>query len=76
MFNKHSYIQCLYTLTQNGGSDGKESVCNAGDPGLIPGWGGSPGQGNGNPLQFLPGEFHGQRSLAGCSPWGFRVKHN
>ena len=29
MFNKHSYIECSYTLTQNGGSDGKESVCNA-----------------------------------------------
>ena len=29
------------------------------------------GEGNGNPLQvFLPGESHGQRSLAGCSPWG------
>ena len=32
------------------GSDGKESACNAGDPGLIPGWGRSPGEGNGNPL--------------------------
>ena len=31
MFNKHSYIECLYTLTQNGGSDGKESACNAGE---------------------------------------------
>ena len=35
-----------------GGSDGKESACNAGDPGLIPGWGRSPGEGNGNPLQY------------------------
>ena len=34
-----------------GGSDSKESVCNAGDPGLIPGSGRSPGEGNGNPLQ-------------------------
>ena len=34
-----------------GGSDGKASACNAGDPGLIPGWGRSPGEGNGNPLQ-------------------------
>ena len=33
------------------GSDGKESACNAGDPGLIPGSGRSPGEGNGNPLQ-------------------------
>ena len=34
-----------------GGSDGKVSACNAGDPGLIPGSGRSPGEGNGNPLQ-------------------------
>ena len=33
-------------------SVGKESVHNAGDPGLIPGWGRSPGEGNGNPLQY------------------------
>ena len=35
-----------------GGSDCKESSCNAGDPGSIPGLGKSPGEGNGNPLQF------------------------
>ena len=34
------------------GSDGKESACNAGDPGSIPGSGRSPGEGNGNPLQY------------------------
>ena len=34
-----------------GGSDGKEPVCNAGDPGSIPGSGRFPGKGNGNPLQ-------------------------
>ena len=34
-----------------GGSDGKESACNAGDQSLIPGSGRSPGEGNGNPLQ-------------------------
>ena len=32
--------------------EGKASACNAGDPGLIPGLGGSPGEGNGNPLQY------------------------
>ena len=36
----------------HGGSDSKESACNAGDPGLIPGSGGSPGKENGNPLQY------------------------
>ena len=35
-----------------GGSDGKESACNAGDPGSIPGSGRSPGEGKGNPLQY------------------------
>ena len=35
-----------------GGLDGREYVYNAGDPGLIPGWGRSPGEGNGNPLQY------------------------
>ena len=35
-----------------GDSDGKESVCNAGDPGSIPESGRSPGKGNGNPLLY------------------------
>ena len=35
-----------------GGSDDKESACNAGDPGSIPGSGISPGEGNCNPLQY------------------------
>ena len=35
-----------------GGSDGKESVCSMGDLGSIPGSGRSPGEGNGNPLQY------------------------
>ena len=55
-----------------GSSDGKESACNAGDWGSTPGLARSPGEGNHNPLQYswriLPGESHGQRSLAGYSP--------
>ena len=35
-----------------GGSDGKASAYNAGDLGSIPGLGRSPGEGNGNPLQY------------------------
>ena len=35
-----------------GGSEGKASACNEGDPGSIPGLGRSPGEGNGNPLQY------------------------
>ena len=46
-----------------GGSDGEESACNVGDLGLIPGLERFPEEGNGNPLVFLPGEFHAQRSL-------------
>ena len=34
------------------GSDGKESACHVGDPGLMPGSGRSPGEGNGYPLQY------------------------
>ena len=43
-------ILCI-VLGFPGGSDGKASACNVGDPGLIPGSGISPGEGNGNPLQ-------------------------
>ena len=43
------------------------------DEDSILGSGRSPGGGNGNPLwSFLPGKFHGQKSLAGYSPWGHR----
>ena len=35
-----------------GDSDNKESACNAGDPGSVPGWGRSPGEGNGYPLPY------------------------
>ena len=49
---------------------GKESACNAGDPGLIPGSGRSLGERKWLPTPlFLPGEPQGQRSLAGYSPW-------
>ena len=41
----------LYSFP-GGSSDGKESACNAGDPGSIDGLGRSPGEGNGNPLQY------------------------
>ena len=54
-----------------GGSDSKESACNVGDLGLIPGLGRSPGGGHGNPLQYSCLENPlGQRSLMGYSPWG------
>ena len=40
----------LLLLLSNSGSDSKESACNAGDLSSIPGWGRSPGEGNGYPL--------------------------
>ena len=49
-------VVCVYihthTHTYISSSDGKASDCNARDPGLIPGSGRSPGEGNGNPLQY------------------------
>ena len=48
-----SCVQLLVTLQGfPGGSAGKESACNAGDQGSIPGLERSPGEGNGNPLQY------------------------
>ena len=62
-----SYLMLLTTLCQlcfteirtsglsvgfPGGVEGKESACNAGDPGSVPGLGRFPGEGNGNPLQY------------------------
>ena len=46
------------------GADGKESACNARDPGSIPGLGRSPGEGHGNPLQYACHGLH--------SPWGHK----
>ena len=55
-----------------GGSEGKVSACNAGDLGSIPGSGRSPGEGNGNPLQYsyLENPMDGQPG--GYSPWGHK----
>ena len=45
-------IKTYYRVHLPGGSDSKASACNAGDPSSIPGSGRSPGEGNGNPLQY------------------------
>ena len=73
MYRPLKYIEVFL-----GGSDGKESAYNTGDPGStyvvrripwIRNWLPTP--------VFLPGEFHGQRSLEGYSPWDHeRVRHN
>ena len=52
--NGYLYIYLVNTgrnLGFPGSSDGKESACNAGDPGSVPGLGKAPGEGNGNPLR-------------------------
>ena len=57
-----------------GGLDDKESACNAGDPGLIPGLGRSPGEEWLSTPVFLPGQFHGQRlQSVGYSPYSHGV---
>ena len=57
------------------GSDAKESACNVGDPGLniFLGQEDIPWRRKWQPTPvFLPGQSHGQRSLAGYSPWGHK----
>ena len=54
-----------------GGSDGKASARNAGDPGSIPGSGRFPWRRKWQSTPaLLPGKSHGQRILIGYSPWG------
>ena len=68
-------IICLHTPNMGlpHGSGDKESACDVGDLGSIPRLGSSPGGGHGNPLQYSCLENpHGQRSLAGYSPWGHK----
>ena len=59
-----------------GGSDGKASAYNEGDPGSIPGLGRSPGEGNGNPLQYLDWKIPGTEESGGLQSMGLqRVGH-
>ena len=51
-FFSPSFSFVLFSTGFSGGSDGKASTCNVGDPGSIPGSGRPPGEGNGNPLQY------------------------
>ena len=57
-------------LSFPGGSTVKNPPANTGYAGSTTGSGRSPGEGNVNPHQYSCGKSHGQRSLAGCSPWG------
>ena len=66
----HKILNCKATFPD--GSDGKDSACSAGDLGSILGLGRFPEKGKATHSVFLPGEFHGQRSLAGYSPWAHK----
>ena len=60
-----------------GGSDGKASAYNVGNPGSIPGLGGSPGEGNGNPFQYSCLENPWMEEPGGLQPMGSqRVGHD
>ena len=59
-----------------GGSDGKESACNAGDLGSNPGLGRFPGEGNGTSLVFFPGNFMDRRAWQATSMGLQRVGHD
>ena len=63
-----------YSTGFPGASDSKQSACNVGDLGLIPGLGRFPG-GHGNPLQYSCMENpYGQRSLVASSPWSHKKR--
>ena len=68
--NRYVILYLKFSWGLPSGSVVKKSPANAGDAGSVSGLGRSPGEGNGNPLQysFLPGKSHGQRSLVGYSP--------
>ena len=72
------YSSFLYCLKSPQWLRGKVSACKAGgagDTGSIPGFGRSPGGGNGKPFQYpCLKKSHGQRNLEGYSPWGCRVR--
>ena len=60
-----------------GGSNGKEYPCNAGDPGLVPGSGRSPREGNGYPTQYSCLENSMEEELGGLqSMESQRVRHD
>ena len=63
-------IEFLIELTFPGDSEVKASASNAGDPGSIPGLGRSPGEGNGNPLQYSCLENSMDRGACGLQPTG------
>ena len=79
MSNNKKLLKYQYNeiLDFSGGSDGKAFACNAGDLGLILGSGRSPGEGNGNPLQYSRLENPMDRGACKLHSIGsHRVQHN
>ena len=78
IFSLQLYYLWLYNCQGfPGGSEGKASACNAGDPGSIPGSGRSPGEGNGNPLLYPCLENPMDRGAWWATVHGVtRVRHN
>ena len=76
-FPKLLHNMKIYVKVFLGDSDGKESIYNAGDPDLIPGWGGSPGERNSSPLQYSCLENPMDRRAWQLQSMGSqRVRHN
>ena len=80
---KNRVLWCTFSFPSGsmrffpGALDGKESACTAGDPVLTSGSGRSPGEGNGNPLQYSCLENSMDRGdLAGYSPWALTIKEH
>ena len=73
---KHYLLHCVHYEERKElscSSYDKESACNEGDPGLIPGLGRSPGEGNDNPLQYSCLENPMDRGAwLGYSPWAHK----
>ena len=65
----------LLLLCFPGGSEGKESACNAGDRSSIPGLGRSLGEGNGNPLHYscLENPMDRGATVGGLRPWDHKI---
>ena len=72
--SRHTFRTFKITFTNildfPGGSDGEESACNVGDPGLIPGSGRCPGERNGYPLQYSCLKNSMDRGAWQRNPWG------
>ena len=65
------------TMGFPGGSDSKESACNMGGLGSVPGLGGSPGEGNSNPLRYLAWRIPWTEEPGGLQSMGLqRIGHD